>query len=587
MSLERAAELELDLTRVPWSTAGSFMALSAVPQPPEHPGRRDDVRPGLFLWDVSGARLWRWNAVFRIEGRRAGRLVEPIVTSATPSKAVLDVAGGVVEVTWDGPDTLRFRGVGAGLRFTETVVDVFDSAVAFPDGDDAWRLQMGEDAHYVLTRLAGTVTVEAPAVRTGERASIAPKQVDVDPGPDGVMEIALEQYQSGYRRPGRRRDFPACVSAAADAFSSWRARFPPLPEELERAGDLAAYLLSASQVGPRGLLARRTVLMSKNWMYAVWSWDHCFNALGLAAADPDAAWDQFMVVLDQQNDQGALPDITTDAGWMWGFVKPPVHGWTLRRLVAAGIVDDDRLREAYPRLARWTDWWLTYRDLDGDGLCEYFHGIDSGQDNATAFDGGFPAAAPDLAAFLVVQMDVLAEVADRLRLHDDAGRWRARADTMLTALLDRLWDGERFRVHSLGGGPGESPASECSASQIEYLPLVLGNRLPPEVRAPVVARLRANGSITRFGLASESPASPLYEADGYWRGPVWAPTTLLVVDGLVACGEADLAAELADGFLRACLASGFAENYDAVTGAPLRDGAYTWSASVFWALATR
>ena len=99
--------------------------------------------------------------------------------------------------------------------------------------------------------------------------------------------------------------------------------------------------------------------------------------------------------------------------------------------------------------------------------------------------------------------------------------------------------------------------------------------------------MRSGGNLTPVGPATESPSSPLFEADGYWRGPVWAPTTLLLVDGLDACGEHELAADIARRFLDTCRRSGFAENYDALTGQPLRDPAYTWSASVFVALSLR
>jgi glycogen debranching enzyme len=70
-------------------------------------------------------------------------------------------------------------------------------------------------------------------------------------------------------------------------------------------------------------------------------------------------------------------------------------------------------------------------------------------------------------------------------------------------------------------------------------------------------------------------------ADGYWRGPIWAPSTLLLVEGLASCGEHDLARDLAQRFCELAPRSGFAENYDALTGDGLRDRAYTWTASVF------
>jgi hypothetical protein len=46
-------------------------------------------------------------------------------------------------------------------------------------------------------------------------------------------------------------------------------------------------------------------------------------------------------------------------------------------------------------------------------------------------------------------------------------------------------------------------------------------------------------------------------------------------------GETDLARRIAGGFRKACEKSGFAENFDALTGRALRDRSYTWTASVY------
>jgi glycogen debranching enzyme len=117
------------------------------------------------------------------------------------------------------------------------------------------------------------------------------------------------------------------------------------------------------------------------------------------------------------------------------------------------------------------------------------------------------------------------------------------------------------------------------------MPMLLGDRLPPLIRRALVEGFRTSGLLTTWGIATEAPGSPLHESDGYWRGPIWAPTTLLVIDGLRACGELRLARDIAGRFLELCRCSGFAENFEAVTGRPLRDPAYTWTASTFLTLA--
>ena len=55
--------------------------------------------------------------------------------------------------------------------------------------------------------------------------------------------------------------------------------------------------------------------------------------------------------------------------------------------------------------------------------------------------------------------------------------------------------------------------------------------------------------------------------------------------GLRRCGEREFARDMARRFADMACRSGFAENFDALTGEGLRDRAYTWTASAFLAMA--
>jgi len=213
-------------------------------------------------------------------------------------------------------------------------------------------------------------------------------------------------------------------------------------------------------------------------------------------------------------------------------------------------------------------------------LPHYYAGCDSGWDNATAFDHGVPVITPDLGAYLAVQADVIADLGVRLGRHADAEYWRQQAGVLVEALLGELWNGERFVArHAV---TRETVATE---SLIYCMPILLGMRLPEAVRAALVNQLR--GFVTEWGLASEHPESPSYEPDGYWRGPIWGSATLLIVDGLIACGEADMARDITRRFCRLCAHEGFAENFDAKAGRSQKDPGYTWTASAFMVLAER
>jgi glycogen debranching enzyme len=319
------------------------------------------------------------------------------------------------------------------------------------------------------------------------------------------------------------------------------------------------------------------VLMSKHWMDKVWSWDHCFNALALAAADPVAALDQFLLPFDHQAPSGALPDSVAHSEVLYNFVKPPIHGWALRKLRerVPSPLARQQLRAVYDRLARWSEFWLTARRAPDRVLPYYQHGNDSGWDNSTTFDRDRVIESPDLAAFLVVQLDVLAELAAELGIPGTP--WRSRARQVERALVAELWDGERFVARSVATG---EPST--STSLLNAVPVVLGERLDRAIAARLAATIQEH--LTEWGPATEPVSSAHYLSDGYWRGPIWAPSTLLIEDGVRRAGFAELADTIGERFCALCERSGFAENFDAVSGGGLRDRAYTWTASAYLVL---
>jgi len=207
----------------------------------------------------------------------------------------------------------------------------------------------------------------------------------------------------------------------------------------------------------------------------------------------------------------------------------------------------------------------------------YQHGNDSGWDNSTTFDHDRLIESPDLAGFLVVQFAVLAELADELGT-GEGDAWRAEHESMLAALLGDLWDGENF----FAVGVLNSRKSKTT-SLLNLLTIVAGEYLPDDVRQKVARSIEAH--LTEWGPATQLLDTEEYDDDGYWRGPIWAPSTVLIESGLRRSGFVELADRVSERFRALCEKSGFAENFDAVTGAGLRDRAYTWTASAYLLLA--
>ena len=559
--------MQLDLRQVPFSRYDSYVALSVRPSEQRPDGE-------LFIRNLRGYPGRR--EVFAVRLLADGRDV-PLDVTASGSVLRLTCDAGWVEMCLPEPACLRIRGEGVTLRLA---LEVESSDNAIPYGRGRWLVNVRSAlTKYLLTPLAGTLSVDAP----WREKRCLHVTADFSPDADGRLEAAMDECHLAVRSADHAAPFDDTAAGVRQQFDAWRGPLPQVPPELEGPGELAAYVLWSAVVPPGGFLPRRGILMSKNHMNRVYSWDYLFNAMSLAAADPQLAWDQVMLMFDIQSDAGHFPDFVSDQHWQWNYVKPPIQGWALRWMMRrADWVDAERLRQAYGPLAKWTEWWFAYRDSDGDGLPQYDHGNDSGWDNATCFALRPPIEGPDLAAYLTVQMDVLAEIAGKLGRDDEAARWSRRADELVGKLLEHSWNGESFVAPQSGthetAGEGDT--------LLAFLPLVLAERLPQDIRRKLVDGLKEPGRfLTEDGLATESPQSPLYEANGYWRGPVWAPSTMVLVDSLVAVGEEDFAREVARRFCLTCAGAGMAENFDALTGAGLRDRAYTWTAAVFLILA--
>jgi glycogen debranching enzyme len=551
------------VSEIPFSTRGSWLDLSPVVGLHRY---ADDVH---LVSHQNGM-----HAILALVPEAAGARVATAL-SAAPTVLRWTSPSGMIEATFDGTDAVRLRGDGLSLR----IADASGSLTPFTGT--------------YLFREPGTTCAVFTSYETGRRYRITPIRGEFSVQGDGQLgtvarevritgsswEVAIEEFETARHPYDASRTFDDLVRASAGAFRDYLDAIAPWRSEETSGAALAAYVLWSATVSPKGYLRRESILMSKHWMDKVWSWDHAFNAVALAPGLLPEALDQFLTPFDHQDASGALPDSVTHSEVLYNYVKPPIHGWALGRLRARASepVTHDQLLAIYGGLSRWTRFWLDYRRIDGHALPYYQHGNDSGWDNATTFDRRRVVESPDLAAFLVVQLDTLIGLAGELETGDAPG-WADERERLLAALCSDLWDGDRFFARDADSG-----APSTSTSLLNLLPIIAAERLPVEMRDRLAAHIRDH--LTEFGPATEIPGTEHYEPDGYWRGPIWAPSTVLVESGLRASGYVELADDVSRRFRTLCERSGFAENFDAVTGAGLRDRAYSWTASAYLILA--
>jgi len=550
---------EFSVREIPFSRFGAWFGLSPVVGLASYAedvhlvSHRNGMHPVLSL-------------VPELDGDRT-----PVEVTATPAALTWQTGDRRVTAVFSSPDTLRISGTGLGMRLrsAQPTLTPFTGTYFFADPAGGVVLTSYETGHrYRLTVLSGRSSQTGDQeLGTAERAVVLSEE---EP-----WELLVEEIGTTRRFSPPGTGFDDDLTAATEEFASFADAVAPWRDDRTPAAELAAYVLWSATVRPAGFVGRPAVLMSKHWMDKVWSWDHCFTALALAPGAPELAWEQFQVVFDHQDAEGALPDSITHSEVLRNFVKPPIHGWALSllRKRLPRLPDPGR---TYRQLSAWTSFWLDHRTAPGSRLPHYEHGNDSGWDNSTVFREERLVRSPDLAAFLVLQMKELGVLA--AETGDASARWGERADALLAALVEELWQGNCFVSQGVTSG-----VKRRGASLLDLMPVVLGEHLPREIFDDLCHGVAAH--LTSVGLATELPSSPFYEPDGYWRGPVWAPATVLIEDGLRRGGAVELAGEVSARFRATCEKSGFAENFDALTGEGLRDRAYTWTAGAYLYLA--
>ncbi|MEO6115086.1 MAG: glycogen debranching protein [Pseudolysinimonas sp.] len=559
------SSLRFDVREIPFSRRGSWLDLSPVVALHTI---RDDVH---LVTHQTGM-----HAVLRLVPERAGKRLA-VAFAATPSSLAWTAEGQpVVEAVFDGLDTIRLRGESAELRIADAaeVLTPFTGTYLFRDPIDGSAVFTSYESgrRYRVTALRGALRIEgSEALGESDRAAVA-----VSDGPGG-WEVAIEEFETARHPYASSASFETLVGASAAEFSGFADTVAGWRDASTPAAELAAYVLWSATVSPRGFLRRESVLMSKHWMDKVWSWDHCFNALALSPGDPGFALDQFLTPFDHQEPSGAMPDSVTHSEILYNFVKPPIHGWALAKLRQEVELDRERLLEIHGRLVAWSRFWLDYRRVPGHALPHYQHGNDSGWDNSTTFDHDRVIESPDLAGFLLVQLDVLVALTEELEL-DGAAEWGRYRDELAAAMLDELWTGDGFVARAATGARVSK-----TGSLLNLLPIVASRHLPEQVTDRLATDIERH--LTAYGPATQLVDSDEYADDGYWRGPIWAPSTILIEDGLRVSGHVELADEVSRRFRLLCETSGFAENFDALSGAGLRDRAYTWTASAYLLLA--
>ena len=558
-----------------FSRAGAWIALSI-----------DNVKYGagaLYLTTNRGMRSHNKAIgvnLFRIYPTHDGHRVPFAVQSMSASELALHTRYGDVRFTFADTAKLMAEGdPGMGLLWTRRC-ETYEQIK--PRRDGAWESVQRASGSLCFKGLEGSSFTFGDTWNwydlhcgTAEGRTI--------PGPDGRFCMVCEEFDYAAKVRG---SYPTYAEAKADMQADWEAflgRMPHYIQPYEQKREESAYVLWTHLVAPTATAPNWMIMMFPGEMAS--AWQLLQNGVALQEQG-EISRSLILAPLQRQSEDGQLADGYDEAFLSTGGYKPNIYGFGLKNLMKHHDLGKEWSREElealYTGAGRWADWFMAYRDDDGDGLPGYEGGTENGFDEVTAYWDTLTLATPDLCAQEVLNFEAVGDLAKLLGRDDEAAEWYRKSTGLLNRMIEKMWDGEHFvalRPYT------HEPV--FSGSNMHYVPLVLGRRLPQHIIDKMTADLLVEGKLlSPYGLASENMDSDVFEVSGVKMGcgPISPPGQLFILAGLWEAGKKQEAKMIIDRYLCRLMDGGFSHFINPVSG----DGSAfwgTWCRCVFTILA--
>ena len=324
--------------------------------------------------------------------------------------------------------------------------------------------------------------------------------------------------------------------------------------------------------------------------------------MALTRFDPELAKDQLRVMFDYQDDMGMVPDVIyRNKAWNnWRDTKPPLSAWAVWKIYESDQ-DLSFLKEMFPKLQRYHQWWYQYRDHDKNGLCEYGStdgtriaaAWESGMDNAVRFDDAvmlknnengwsLNQESVDLNAYLIAEKGYLSQMAEVLNERETSLKLQQEALYLTDLVRKSFYSEENGFFYDRTLETGDLKEVEGTEG---WTPLWAGIASEEEAKSVISIMLDTAKFNTHVPLPTFTKDHPKFNPrDGYWRGPVWLDQFYF---GWTALKQYDEEEE-AEKMLHRLIANAeglnekgrpIHENYHPITGVGLNARHFSWSAA--------
>jgi len=443
----------------------------------------------------------------------------------------------------------RVRGENAGLRLelrsaSGNGAKACRGIYALPGGC-GWEAEFGSFGKLFFKALCGNYNVTS--LFDDEKNQYSLVRIDFIPECNsGGFEAAIHDYRDKLIPFDEYECFDDLVCNNRAEFDEFRKRTYTEPAPgYEDTTKYAQWIVWSNYTLAIGNFAQPHILYLNTWGNVAAPWQQSYNAMAMLG-DPLEAWRLICVMFLYQDERtGRVPSMMTYSSPMMGGMQPAFQGFALEyllRKIDYEFISIEEAERMYPKFAAWSNYWTTYRNAGlGDDVIEVLSTHESGWDDSSLFQDGFPAIDPCALTFEVLMMECtakLAEISDNYKV--EAAGWMARADKLTKTIIKDYWDGEKFFSVVKG-------KKVDSLSLANYQPIILGKRLSQNIIDKVAEKLTQEDHwLTDIGLASESMLSARATFGiSFVCGRVVGPMNVILTVGLQAAGkqkEADMIA---------------------------------------------
>ncbi len=477
-----------------------------------------------------------------------GTLIPRYTYFADVAHLRIDTEHGSVEFCMNDKDQLRIRGNGVGLRMVLRAEKPFGSCCGcrgmYPTPDGAWEADMCQHGKMLFVPLKGALSLTDPW--NVEKNEYDKLDIDFIPAADtDVFEAAVHEYMDSRRKDDVYSAFDEVKAASQKAFDDFvAANLLPPAKGWEDFYRYAAYTIWSHRTGVCGKFQEPMVFMHMVWANYAMSWQQSYNAMPMLK-NPREAWRLIKVMFHYQVPNGQISASVNYHGIGIGGMQPAFQAlaldWIFSQCGDEWLTVED-CEEMYPKFVAWLNFWQSKRNAGhGDDRVYIFSAHESGWDDLSLYQKGFPIETPDLFAYMIMLMDACARMAKKLGKLDEAESYTQRSKRLLNTLVTELYDGDSFVGYMTQTGEWV----KCKSLAM-FQALVLGkDRIPQHIIDKLAKDVMDPEYLTDIGLVTESLKSPLcHFGYNFVLGRVITPCNMLTAVGLYRCGKKAEAKEI-------------------------------------------